>query len=327
MPCGNVSGYSIPQKGGDVNAESDFSTCLGMHKANWVDGGHRGIYCSDDSDCNYVNNRKEVCNMNTNLQVVEANHQRVLTTAQIAEQYGTDAKAISKNFTRNKERYTEGKHYYCLTGDAKREFLNRYQIDDGLRATVFYLWTEKGALLHAKSLNTDQAWQAYEVLVDTYFSVREQAAMDSYMIADPVKRAERWIEEQREKQQLETTVAAQSKQMEQDKPKVLFADSVAASSSSILIGELAKLIKQNGVDMGQRRLFAWMRENGYLIKRCGSEYNLPTQRSMERGLMEIKETSVIHSGYTTISKTPKVTGKGQVYFINLLVGQREAVTE
>ena len=122
--------------------------------------------------------------------------------------------------------------------------------------------------------------------------------------------------------QLETTVSDLQKQMEQDKPKVLFADSVTASSSSILIGELAKLIKQNGVDMGQKRQFQWMRENGYLIKRCGSEYNLPTQRSMERGLMEIKETSVIHSGYTTISKTPKVTGKGQVYFINLLVGQK-----
>lgn len=121
--------------------------------------------------------------------------------------------------------------------------------------------------------------------------------------------------------QLETTVAAQSKQMEHDKPKVLFADSVTASSSSILIGELAKLIKQNGVDIGQRRLFEWMRANGYLIKRKGSEYNLPTQRSMEQGLMEIKETSVVHTGYTTISKTPKVTGKGQVYFINLFLGQ------
>lgn len=128
--------------------------------------------------------------------------------------------------------------------------------------------------------------------------------------------------EQEQRRRLETTVTDLQKQVEQDKPKVLFADSVTASSSSILIGELAKLIKQNGVDMGQRRLFAWMRENGYLIKRCGSEYNLPTQRSMERGLMEIKETSVIHYGYTTISKTPKVTGKGQVYFINLLVGQR-----
>ena len=114
---------------------------------------------------------------------------------------------------------------------------------------------------------------------------------------------------------------ALEQQAEQDKPKVLFADSVTASSSSILIGELAKLIKQNGVDIGQRRLFEWMRTNGYLIKRKGSEYNLPTQRSMEQGLMEIKETSVVHTGYTTISKTPKVTGKGQVYFINLFLGQ------
>lgn len=114
---------------------------------------------------------------------------------------------------------------------------------------------------------------------------------------------------------------ALEQQAEQDKPKVLFADSVTASSSSILIGELAKLIKQNGVDIGQRRLFEWMRANGYLIKRKGSEYNLPTQRSMEQGLMEIKETSVVHTGYTTISKTPKVTGKGQVYFINLFLGQ------
>ena len=121
--------------------------------------------------------------------------------------------------------------------------------------------------------------------------------------------------------QLETTVNDLQKQMEQDKPKVLFADSVTASSSSTLIGELAKLINQNGVDMGQRRLFEWMRTNGYLIKRKGSEYNLPTQRSMEQGLMEIKETSVVHTGYTTISKTPKVTGKGQVYFINLFLGQ------
>lgn len=115
--------------------------------------------------------------MNKNLQVVETNNQRVLTTAQIAEQYGTDSKVISNNFNRNKTRYIEGKHYYCLTGEVKRDFLNRHQIEDGSRATNFYLWTEKGALLHAKSLNTDQAWQAYEVLVDTYFSVREQAGL------------------------------------------------------------------------------------------------------------------------------------------------------
>lgn len=123
--------------------------------------------------------------------------------------------------------------------------------------------------------------------------------------------------------QLETTVTDLQKQVEQDKPKVLFAGSVTASSSSILIGELAKLIKQNGVDMGQNRLFDWMRQNGYLVKRNGSSYNLPTQRSIERGWMEIKETVVVHTGYTETKKTPKVTGKGQVYFINLFLGSRE----
>lgn len=116
--------------------------------------------------------------MNKSLQVVETNNQRVLTTAQIAEQYETDTRIISNNFNRNEKRYVEGKHYYCLTGDVLREFKANHQFDD-LRPNTnkFYLWTEKGALLHAKSLNTDQAWQAYEVLVDTYFSVREQGQL------------------------------------------------------------------------------------------------------------------------------------------------------
>lgn len=106
-------------------------------------------------------------------------------------------------------------------------------------------------------------------------------------------------------------------QIEKDKPKVLFADAVATTKTSILVGELAKIIKQNGVDIGQRRLFEWLRQNGFLIKRQGVDYNMPTQYSMERGLFEIKETSITHSdGHTSISKTPKVTGKGQQYFIN-----------
>lgn len=109
-------------------------------------------------------------------------------------------------------------------------------------------------------------------------------------------------------------------QVEVDKPKVLFADSVAASKSSILIGELAKLLKQNGVDMGQNRLFTWLRANGYLIRRQGSDCNMPTQRAMELGLFEIKETVINHSdGRTSVSKTPKVTGKGQLYFVNLFL--------
>lgn len=106
-------------------------------------------------------------------------------------------------------------------------------------------------------------------------------------------------------------------QIENDKPKVLFADAVATTKTSILVGELAKIIKQNGVNIGQRRLFEWLRQNGFLIKRQGVDYNMPTQYSMERELFEIKETSITHSdGHTSISKTPKVTGKGQQYFIN-----------
>lgn len=104
-------------------------------------------------------------------------------------------------------------------------------------------------------------------------------------------------------------------QIEADKPKVLFADAVSASKASILVGDMAKLLKQNGLDFGQNRLFSWLRNNGYLISRKGASYNMPTQKSMELGLFEIKETAVPHSdGHVTINKTPKVTGKGQVYF-------------
>lgn len=112
-----------------------------------------------------------------------------------------------------------------------------------------------------------------------------------------------------------------SAKIEADKPKVLFADSVSASHTSILVGELAKLIKQNGVDMGQNRLFDWLRNSGFLIKRKGTDFNMPTQRSMELGLFEIKETSIAHSdGHISINKTPKVTGKGQLYFVERFLG-------
>lgn len=105
--------------------------------------------------------------------------------------------------------------------------------------------------------------------------------------------------------------------LQEQKPKVLFADAVSTSHTSILVGELAKLINQNGVDIGQNRLFEWLRDNGYLIKRNGTDYNMPTQYSMDLGLFEIKERSIANpDGSVRITKTPKVTGKGQQYFIN-----------
>ena len=110
------------------------------------------------------------------------------------------------------------------------------------------------------------------------------------------------------------------RQAEKDKPLVTFANSVSVAKASILVGELAKLLKQNGIEMGQNRLFTWMRENGYLISRKGADYNMPTQRSMEMELFEIKLTTISHGdGHTSLNKTPKVTGKGQIYFINLFL--------
>lgn len=113
--------------------------------------------------------------------------------------------------------------------------------------------------------------------------------------------------------------------VEADVPKVLFADAVSASKTSILVGELAKLLKQNGVDIGQHRLFRWMRENGYLIRRNGTDFNMPTQKSMDLGLFTVKETAITHSdGTVTVSKTTKVTGKGQQYFIQKFLGEEGA---
>ena len=115
----------------------------------------------------------------------------------------------------------------------------------------------------------------------------------------------------------QNVLAAKDKQIEEMKPKVVFADAVATSHTSILVGELAKILKQNGIDMGQKRLFAWLREKGYLIKRQGTDYNMPTQKAMDLGLFEIKEGSYVNgSGVNITTKTPKVTGKGQQYFIN-----------
>lgn len=114
----------------------------------------------------------------------------------------------------------------------------------------------------------------------------------------------------------ENKIAEKEKQIERMRPKEIFADAVSASKSSILVGDLAKILHQNGIEIGQKRLFVWLRSNGYLIKQQGASWNMPTQKSMELGLFEIKETTITHSdGHITTSKTVKVTGKGQVYFI------------
>jgi anti-repressor protein len=157
-------------------------------------------------------------------------------------------------------------------------------------------------------------WVTSEVLPAIRKTGAYDIHKDSYMITDPVERARKWIEE-------ETIRKEQAAKIEEMTPKALFADSVSASKNTILIGELAKILRGNGINIGQNRLFQWMRENGYLINRKGSDWNMPTQRAMDLGLFKVKETVINHSdGTTSISKTVKVTGKGQTYFVNKFLG-------
>ena len=147
----------------------------------------------------------------------------------------------------------------------------------------------------------------------------QETLSDEALIAKALVVARRVLKEREERIQI---LKVENAAMQ---PKALFADSVSTAKTSILIGELAKILKQNGVqNMGQNRMFQWMRDNGFLIKRQGTDFNMPTQYSMERGLFEIKETAVTHSdGHVTVTKTPKVTGKGQIYFVNRFLGDED----
>lgn len=121
---------------------------------------------------------------------------------------------------------------------------------------------------------------------------------------------------------LQSKVDEQAKQLKAQEGKVLFANAVETARTSILVGDFAKILKSNGIDIGPRRLFAWLREHGWLIKAKGSSWNMPTQKAMDLHLFEVKETTVSHSdGHTTISKTPKMTGKGQTYFAKLFLSK------
>lgn len=162
--------------------------------------------------------------------------------------------------------------------------------------------SEKGKQARQYFLQVEKAWNSPEMVMKRALEIANQQV-----------------------ENLKLQNAEQIKVIEGQKPKVLFADAVTASKTSILVGDLAKLIKQNGHDVGQKRLFEWLRDSGYLIKRKGSDWNMPTQRSMEQGLFEIKESTHINGdGVNVTTKTPKVTGKGQVYFINKFIN-KEAI--
>jgi anti-repressor protein len=206
---------------------------------------------------------------------------------------------FSRWFDTNKEMFVEGEDYNKCTSStvvnngAVRE-LEDYEITVLMAKHLSMMSrTEKGRDIRNYLIDLEKAWNTPEQIM-----------------ARALKMADKTIE------QLKTDNKALEQKIEQDKPKTIFADAVSTSHTSILIGDLAKLICQNGVQIGQKRLFEWMRQNNFLIK-SGSSRNMPMQRYVEQGLFKIKESSYVDgNGCNVTTKTTVVTGKGQIYFVN-----------
>ncbi|MBO3797140.1 phage antirepressor KilAC domain-containing protein [Bacillus velezensis] len=250
--------------------------------------------------------------MNNNLTVVEQDGQRVLTTAQLAEAYGADEKLIQQNFNNNKTRYKEEKHFILLHGDGLRAFKRDFE-NLGIAPNInkLYLWTEKGALLHAKSLNTDQAWDAYEMLVDDYYKIKKQLisqTVPSYMIDNSIDRAKRWIEERMELEMIEQSRVRLANQVLEDRPKVEKYHQFLDADGLMDIGSLAKELNIKG--FGRNKLFTFLKDQKILMAN-----NLPYQKYMGRGLFEVKSVPTSKIGY--VSKT-YLTPKGADYIADLI---------
>lgn len=261
----------------------------------------------------YCQKEKRVMN---ELRIIEHNGARVLTTGQLAESYGAEKQLIINNFNRNKNRYQEGKHFISLQGDEKNQFINLNQIELGSKnAQTLYLWTEKGAWLHAKSLNTDEAWNAYEKLVDEYYrlssTISKEQLIKQFGLPANYKEALHQLAGYVDKvEQLEA-------QIENDKEKVVLANAITSNDEGLLIEAAAKYMRQNGVNIGRDRLFNWLRNRGYLVSRKGREWNMPTQKSLNQGLMKIHcQLDYDSEGELRANRQVVVTGKGLMYFIN-----------
>jgi Rha family phage regulatory protein len=247
------------------------------------------------------------------LTVINQNGQLLVDSREVAEMIGVRHSDLLEKIV-GYEKYLTNGNFRSLDF-----FIHGKYIDSKGEERPCYRITRKGCDMVANKLTGEKGVLFTAAYVIRFEEMEKTIAVqrrDSYMIEDPIERAQAWIKEQQQKKLLETKV-------EQDKPKVLFADSVTAASTSILVGDLAKLIKQNGVDIGEIRLWKWLRGKGYAIKEEGHSYNMPTQKSMDLKVMEIKEgTRINSSGESKITKTTLITGKGQVYFVNKFLAAR-----
>ncbi|EGH5806388.1 phage antirepressor Ant [Escherichia coli] len=238
--------------------------------------------------------------------VLEWQGVRVVTTKILAKGYGTDADNIKKNFSRNAERFCEGKHFYKVIGDDLnnlRVTLSNSQNPISPKARSLILWTERGAARHAKMLETDQAWAFFEKLEDSYFRQKEQQPVSIPQTLPEALRLAAELAEQ--KMQLEQQLVAAA-------PKVDFADRVSVAKG-ILIGNFAKV-----VGLKQNALFAWLRENGILIA-SGGRKNVPFQQYINAGYFTVKEVVLDDEDGYQIRLTPQLTGKGQQWLTRKLL--------
>lgn len=228
--------------------------------------------------------------------------QKYLSSREVAEMVGKDHNKLMRDIRVYIEQLGESKigHTDFFKESTYRTSQNKEQ--------PCYLVTKKGCEFIAHKLTGVKGAEFTAKYIDRFHqmeeTIQDHIPRGKELLALAVLEAQKTIEEQ-------------TAQIERMKPKEIFADAVATSHTAILIGDLAKLLEQNGVETGQKRLFVWMREHGYLIKRKGADWNMPTQKSMEMGLFEVKESTVNNpDGSVRINKTTKVTGKGQQYFIN-----------
>lgn len=231
--------------------------------------------------------------------IIDRNGTLVVSSETIAEGSGVQHKNVLELIAANRADFED-------FGEVAFETRPGY---NNAQVRVALLNEQQATLLMTYQRNTEQVRQFKKALVRTFFDMarRLTAPLVPQSLPDALRAYALEVEA---REALEAKVAA-------DAPKVLFADSVATSDSTILVGDLAKILRGNGVEVGANRLFAMLRDEGYLIRRGGTDWNMPTQRAMELGLFKVKETAVTHSdGHVTVSKTPKVTGKGQAYFIN-----------
>ncbi|AKP66114.1 phage antirepressor KilAC domain-containing protein [Companilactobacillus ginsenosidimutans] len=237
--------------------------------------------------------------------VIMKDQQAVTSSLQVAETFNKE----HKNIIRDIEHLLESDSSVL----SSQIFLKSTHENRGKQYPMYYM-NRDGFTLLAMGFTGKKALRFKMQYIEAFNKMEEQIKTGGFKIPSTMAEALRLAADQQE-------------QLEVMKPKAIFADSVATSHTTILVGDLAKIIKGNGVDTGARRLFQWMRDNGYLIKRKGADYNSPTQKSMDLGLFKIKESSHVNSdGVTVVTKTPKVTGKGQQYFINKFLENNSVIS-